>query len=87
MSVNRALLDMALPRTIAARMYDFWLELVAQGLGLVETMDEVSLDHRRHGANASGACHDIDSALALHPLLWFARRVASLHTQRSAYRR
>lgn len=64
MLINRALLLRALPIPPAARMYDTWIELVAHGLGVAEGMTEPTLDHRRHGRNASGAGDDNNSTQA-----------------------
>ena len=64
MVINRSLLLRALPIPPAARMYDTWLELVAHGLGAVEGMNRPTLDHRRHGRNASGAGDDNNSTQA-----------------------
>ncbi len=64
MMINRPLLDLALPIPDAARMHDTWIELVASHFGEIDWIDQVALDHRRHGANASGSIQDIDSPTA-----------------------
>ena len=70
MLINRALLERALPVPEAARMHDTWLELVAHAFGDVTVLDEIALDFRRHGANASGSAIEIDS----HPHRRFTAR-------------
>lgn len=82
MLINRALLARATPVPASARMYDCWIELTAQMLGVVDWMDEVVLDHRRHNANTTGAKSDSDSAAARRPLARAGRLMRNLGHQR-----
>lgn len=85
MLINRSLADLSAPIPDAARMYDCWIELVANGLGAVAWVDEIALDHRRHGANASGAAADNSSRAARRPLARAARLLKNLGAQREVY--
>ena len=67
-------------------MYDCWIELLANAFGTVAWMDEIALDHRRHGGNVSGAGHDIDSRRARRPLARATRLLGNLSRQRNVYR-
>jgi|GEM_PF-208845 len=82
MLVNRPLADLAHPVPSAARMYDCWIELVANAFGAVAWIDEIALDHRRHGANTSGSARDNSSRRARRPLARAARLLRNLSTQR-----
>lgn len=83
MLVNRPLLDLAVPVPPAARMHDCWVELLAHAFGVVDAIDEIALDHRRHGKNASGPGTDNDSRRARR---WHARALR-LWRGRSVQRR
>ncbi len=64
MLINRPLLDRVHPVPKTARMYDTWIELVAQNFGVVVPLDVPLLEFRRHGGNASGSAIDGDSPAA-----------------------
>jgi len=85
MLVNRPLADLAWPIPGEARMYDCWLELLAHGFGAVAWIDEIALDHRRHGANASGPGSDNSSRRARRPLARATRLIRNLAIQREVY--
>lgn len=53
--INRALAELARPVPAEAVMHDWWLALVASGLGRVGYIDEPLVDYRQHGGNAVGA--------------------------------
>lgn len=82
MLVNRPLADLAHPVPSAARMYDCWIELVAHAFGAVAWIDEIALDHRRHGANASGSAGDNSSRGARRPLARAWRLLRNIAVQR-----
>jgi hypothetical protein len=52
---NRALLDLALPIPAEALMHDWWLALVASGLGQVAWLPEPTVLYRQHASNVLGA--------------------------------
>ena len=87
MLINRPLMNLSLPVPTEARMYDCWIELVAHGLGVVDWLDDIALDHRRHGANASGSAQDNNSAAARRPIARAARLLRNLQLQQSVYAR
>ena len=53
--VNRACLSAALPFPDAAVLHDWWLALVAAGLGALDYDPVARLGYRQHGANVVGA--------------------------------
>lgn len=53
--INRALLEASLPIPKEALMHDWWLALVAAGLGQVECLSEATLLYRQHERNVLGA--------------------------------
>ena len=53
--LNRACLELALPIPTGAVLHDWWLALVAERAGGLLQLRQVTLSHRRHGANASGS--------------------------------
>lgn len=55
MMFNRALLEAALPVPAEAVMHDWWLLLVASGLGRVAMLDTPLVDYRQHDQNTLGA--------------------------------
>ncbi len=85
MLLNRALLELARPVPSAARMYDCWVELIAHAFGAVAWVDGPLVDHRRHGANTTGAVSDIDSAPMRRPLARARRLLSNLDRQRAIY--
>ncbi len=85
MLINRALVDRALPVPAAARMYDTWIELVAQAFGTVSALDGIALEYRRHSANVSGTATDIDSPRARRLWARGGRLIGGLGRQRHIY--
>lgn len=76
---NRALLDRALPIPQSVAMHDWWLALVATGLGRVAMLDRPTLRYRQHDGNAVGAWrYGLSSVLQMTP--------ARLQTARRNYR-
>lgn len=55
MLMNRALVDLALPIPTSVRMHDWWIALVAAGLGRIVYVDEPLIQYRQHGSNTMGA--------------------------------
>lgn len=53
--LNRALLRLALPVPTEAVMHDWWIALVAAGLGRIGYVDAPLVGYRQHGANTLGA--------------------------------
>ncbi len=83
MLINRALLKLALPMPPEARMYDSWIELIAQAFGGVAALDDIALSYRRHGENTSGSASDGDSPRARRT----SARAMRLFRQRSRQRK
>ena len=54
-TVNRALLNQALPIPAEALMHDWWLALVASHLGQITFLSDPTVLYRQHGANVLGA--------------------------------
>jgi len=55
MMINRALLELACPIPVSARMHDWWLMLVAGAFGHIAFVERPTMLYRQHGANDSGA--------------------------------
>ena len=55
MLINRALVDLALPIPAESRMHDWWIALVAAGLGQVVHVDQPLIQYRQHQSNNMGA--------------------------------
>lgn len=53
--VNHALVAQALPLPQAIVMHDWWLALVASGLGHIAFLDRATMLYRQHGGNQVGA--------------------------------
>jgi glycosyltransferase involved in cell wall biosynthesis len=53
--VNRSCLDAALPFPEEVVLHDWWLALVASGLGEIAYVDKPTLSYRQHGRNLVGA--------------------------------
>lgn len=53
--INEALATLASPIPSAAIMHDWWIALVASGLGKIVTIDEPLVCYRQHDANTLGA--------------------------------
>lgn len=85
MLVNRPLADLVHPIPAGARMYDCWIELVAHAFGAVAWIDEIALDHRRHGANTSGSSGDNTSPAARMPWARAWRLLSNTERQREIY--
>ncbi len=85
MLVNRALVERALPLPRDAWMHDTWIELTAHAFGAVTALDEIALDWRRHGANATGAIADTSGRAARRPWARAARLFRDLDRQRGIY--
>ena len=66
--VNRALLAQAMPIPADAAMHDWWLALVAAGLGRTAMLNQPTLQYRQHSANEVGASrYGLRSVLQLSP--------------------
>lgn len=52
---NRALVDVATPIPPGALMHDWWIALVASGLGEIGLLPQTTVRYRQHGRNALGA--------------------------------
>lgn len=87
MLINRTLRGMALPIPETARMYDCWIELVAQTFGRVVALETIALDYRRHGGNVSGASSDTDSPAARRGWARAMRLLGNIKRQREIYSR
>jgi glycosyltransferase involved in cell wall biosynthesis len=68
MTVNKALIDAALPLQTAALMHDWWLMLSASLTGKIIFIDSKLIRYRVHQSNALGVAYD----RPLHPLLSMA---------------
>lgn len=55
MLANRALVELALPIPPQVRMHDWWIALVAAGLGQIVYVDQPLIQYRQHGDNSMGA--------------------------------
>lgn len=53
--INRACLEAALPFPEEAVLHDWWLALVASGLGVISYVERPTLSYRQHGRNLVGA--------------------------------
>lgn len=53
--MNRALVRLAVPFPLQARMHDMWVHLLALSAGKVQYLDRATLDYRQHGKNVIGA--------------------------------
>lgn len=82
---NRALLDRAMPLT-GVMTHDWWLILVALGLGKVGYVDRPLIKYRQHGSNAVGLGGFGKSKLnvLLHPWRFFEKRLEQMRGYRSA---
>lgn len=61
--MNRALMETALPVPSEAIMHDWWLSLVASGLGTRLYLEQPLVDYRQHAGNTIGAKpHDEEAA-------------------------
>lgn len=85
MLINRPLAELAGPIPATARMHDCWIELVAHAFGAVAWLEEIALDHRRHGRNASGSPRDNSAPAARRPLARATRLLSDLAVQKEVY--
>lgn len=55
MMINRVLADLAYPIPETAIMHDWWMALIAAGLGKISPLHQPTLLYRQHGTNTIGA--------------------------------
>jgi glycosyltransferase involved in cell wall biosynthesis len=55
MLVNRALLEKSLPFPVGIRMHDWWLAMVAAGVGQIASVAQPLVFYRQHSSNTYGA--------------------------------
>lgn len=65
---NAALRDLALPVPPEARMHDWWLAMVASGLGQLVPVERQLVRYRQHGGNVVGAADSRSAALVRQAL-------------------
>lgn len=54
MIFNRKLAELSLPFTSDTIMHDYWIALVASGMGQVNYLNKSTIAYRQHGSNVSG---------------------------------
>lgn len=85
MLINQPLSDLAQRVPRGARMHDCWVELVAHAFGCVGWLEHPVLDHRRHGANTSGARIESDAPEARTFLRRAWRLFSDIDRQKAVY--